>query len=375
MLARCVICKGASFYLRGIKTGFHKVRMSAMRTIKQLLMTVAVLLYSVAASAYDFEVDGIYYKITSASDLTVSVTRGDNKYAGDVVVPSAVTHESNTYAVTNIEGNAFNFSMGLTSVTIPGSVKYFGIFAFSSCFYLESVTFLDGVKSIADYAFENCKGLTSVTIGNTVTYIGEYAFASCNSLTSVSIPNSVTTIGQFAFQGCGNLASVTIGNSVTTIGQYAFQWCSNLATITIPSSVTMIEDYAFAACGKLASIYLLGEMPPSFYNMTEEQCAKITLYVPSGSLETYRNADKWKNFQNIREFDVTGIGNTAANDVAIRVTANGIMLTDAEGKAVTVYSANGALVEKTACYTGEEIALGRGVYIVHVGNKTLKVKK
>ena len=44
-----------------------------MKTIKQLLITVAVLLCSVTANAYDFEVDGIYYNILSASDLNSKV--------------------------------------------------------------------------------------------------------------------------------------------------------------------------------------------------------------------------------------------------------------------------------------------------------------
>ena len=45
--------------------------------LKQLLVAVLALLCSVAASAYDLEVDGIYYNILSISDLTVEVTYGD----------------------------------------------------------------------------------------------------------------------------------------------------------------------------------------------------------------------------------------------------------------------------------------------------------
>ena len=53
-----------------------------MKTIKQLLTTIAVLLCSVMAHAYDFEhtydfeVDSIYYNITSSEKLTVEVTHG-----------------------------------------------------------------------------------------------------------------------------------------------------------------------------------------------------------------------------------------------------------------------------------------------------------
>ena len=49
-------------------------------------------------------------------------------------------------------------------------------------------------------------------------------------------------------------------------------------------------------------------------------------------------------------------------------------MTAAEGKAVAVYSAGVALVEKIAVYEGEEIALDKGVYIIRVGEKAVKVK-
>ena len=45
-----------------------------MKALKTLLITIAVLLYSTTVSAHDFEVDGIYYNITSSEDLTVEVT-------------------------------------------------------------------------------------------------------------------------------------------------------------------------------------------------------------------------------------------------------------------------------------------------------------
>ena len=42
-----------------------------MKQIRHWLTTVAVLLCSITASAYDFQIDGIYYNITSAEELTV----------------------------------------------------------------------------------------------------------------------------------------------------------------------------------------------------------------------------------------------------------------------------------------------------------------
>ena len=301
-----------------------------MKTIKQLLITVAVLLCSATASAYDFEVDGIYYNILSFSDLTVEVTYGDNEYSGEVIIPSTVSYKSKTLTVTSIEYKAF----------------------------------------------QRCTGLTSITIGNSVTSIGSYEFYECESLTSVTIGNSVTSIGSSAFYGCSGLTSVTIPNSVTSIGNYAFEDCSSLTSVTIGNSVTSIGSSAFSSCKGLTSIYLLGETPPTVSegNFSNEQYMDLQLYLPKGTLATYHAADIWKNFLNIQEFDVTAIENVEDVTPAFEITSSGIQFTAAEVKAVAIYTANGALVEKIDDYAGEEITLDKGVYIVRVGNKTMKVK-
>ena len=49
-----------------------------MKQTKLWLTTIAMLLCSLAANAHDFEVEGIYYNISSSTNLTVAVThRGD----------------------------------------------------------------------------------------------------------------------------------------------------------------------------------------------------------------------------------------------------------------------------------------------------------
>ena len=69
-----------------------------MRQIRFWLVTIATLLCSITASAYDFEVDGIYYNLVSASELTVEVTRADiyNYYSGDISIPSTINYSGKT---------------------------------------------------------------------------------------------------------------------------------------------------------------------------------------------------------------------------------------------------------------------------------------
>ncbi|MBQ5730751.1 MAG: InlB B-repeat-containing protein, partial [Bacteroidaceae bacterium] len=66
--------------------------------------------------------------------------------------------------------------------------------------------------------------------------------------------------------------------------------------------------------------------------------------------------------------------NSVSAEATVKVNGNIITLVGADGKAVAVYSTNGALVEKIDSYADEEIALDKGVYIVRVGGKTVKVK-
>ena len=257
--------------------------------ITTLLLSVFL---AIPALAYDVEVDGIYYTIDGN---TVSVTCGDIKYSGDIVIPETITINDTKYNVTSIEDIAFWFCTNLTSVSIPNSVTSIGVAAFSHCSELSSVVIPNSVKRIERETFEFCYRLKSVTIPNSVTSIGNSAFSNCSSLTTVTIPNSVTNIGDNVFLDCAGLTrpiivndmfvflpkgytghytipeniskiiggaffccceltSVTIPNSVTSIGNGAFFYCSSLTSITIPNSVSSIGDNAFEGCNRLASI-------------------------------------------------------------------------------------------------------------------------
>lgn len=216
---------------------------------RYLFLTLAVLLCTLSASAYDFMVDGIAYN-KNDDGKSVRVASGVD-YKGDMVIPENVTYDGITFSITDISDGAFYGCDSLTSVTIPNSVTKIGVSAFYGCTGLTSVTIPNSVTEIGYATFDSCTGLTSVSIPTSVTKLGDEAFNGCTGLTSVSLPNSVTKLGQRAFCGCTGLTSVTIGNSVNEIGSSAFEgtpWFNNQ-----PDGVFYIGNIAYKFKGQMAS--------------------------------------------------------------------------------------------------------------------------
>ena len=246
--------------------------------------------------------------LTSVTIPNSVKTIGNSAFSGC----SGLTYVTIPSSVTSIGNSAFYDCRKLSSVTIPNSVTSIGSSAFQNCKGLTSVTIPNSVTSIGSSAFQNCSGLTSVTIPNSVTSIGGSAFYGCSGLTSVTIPNSVTSIGDYAFNNCSGLTSVTIPNSVTSIGYEAFYGCSGLTSVTIGSGVNHIFGRAFADCPELTNVYCYAEKltkekyggdglytyPNAFEGSYIEYA---TLHVPKGCLDAYKAVDPWKNFQSILE--------------------------------------------------------------------------
>ena len=71
-------------------------------------------------------------------------------------------------------------------VSIEGSVKHIGAFAFAAWTYLTSISIGESVNHIGNGSFARCTSLTSISMGESVTHIGAEAFSQCTSLTSIT---------------------------------------------------------------------------------------------------------------------------------------------------------------------------------------------
>ena len=321
-----------------------------------LISFILSVVFSTSALAYDVKIDGICYILIS-EDKTAAVTFGDEKYSGEVVIPSSITVEGKEYTVTFIGAYAFENCSGLTSVTIPNSV-----------------TSIDG------YAFKNCSGLTSITIPNSVTVIDNDAFSGCISLTSITIPNSVTSFGSNAFAHCGGLTSATIGNSVTSIGDGAFQFCSSLTSVDIPNSVTSIGEKAFAECSKLENVYCYAENVPSTdaTAFEESNIASATLYVPGSALSSYQTTAPWSGFGTIKALNDTPANiNTAKTRGVVIQSAGGFITLSGlnTNERVAFFAIDGAALGSATATDGTATFSAKSgtIVVAKIGKESVKI--
>ena len=284
-----------------------------------------------------------YYDCYTSNDVI-----GDRAFASC----SGLTSLTLPAGITEIDDGAFWYCSGLTSLNLPAGITYIGWYAFEGCSGLTSLTLPAGITRISRGAFIDCSGLTSLTLPAGITEIEPWAFIGCSGLTSLTLPASITEIGSDAFCGCSGLTSLTLPAGITSIGYSAFQGCSGLTSLTLPAGITWIGSNAFDGCSGLTSIYVYSKKVPLIAGNAFEGfgAKKCTLYVPMGTRDDYCASDFGNYFENIVEFEATGIDKTTiSTDVeeVARYSVNGQQLS-APTKGLNIVKYSDGSVKKVA---------------------------
>jgi len=258
--------------------------------------------------------------------------------------------------VTEIGAGAFDGCLSLTSIKIPEKIAEIRVRTFAACRSLTNITIPKQVTDIAG-AFVDCSSLTGVTFekGSQLKSLHS-TFLGCTALTSIKIPASVEIMENSVFEGCSSLTSVTFEEKShlkfikgTINGYYyaAFKDCIALTSIEIPASVETMQGPVFLNCSSLTNVTfekgsllksMIGEIywfcpaltsieiPASIKKITSivDDCNNLTyiychpivppeitnwdcknfvLYVPSQSIEAYKNSSWSKYYSSIEPIE------------------------------------------------------------------------
>jgi len=103
---------------------------------------------------------------------------------------------------------------------------------------------IDGspVSEIGFFAFE-AMGVTSVTLPESVKVIGEGAFIDCTALVDINLPSGLVTIERGAFAGCSALAELTVPAGVKEIKRGAFAGCTGMTSLKILGNELSYDEW------------------------------------------------------------------------------------------------------------------------------------
>ena len=246
-----------------------------------------------AATGYDFEKNGIYYKVEGDQAVVTYCNTTYNSYSGSVIVPSRVERNGVLYPVTSIGPRAFRNCLNLTHVTLPDGLESIGEQAFANCLNLERIDLPKHLKTIGEYAFEECSALRTVSIPASLQRVEAKAFHQCEALNEVlvedltpwyniyfeeftsnplyfahhlivdgtpvehlEVPGTVTEIGRFTFTGLSELKTLVLDEGVKTVGGGAFAYCDGLLSVVMSETTTQLGNSAFFGCSNLEHLKL-----------------------------------------------------------------------------------------------------------------------
>lgn len=120
--------------------------------------------YRLTERAYPAEENTLQATVVSPTDYEPTTT---DEYTGDIAVPGFIEYKGQRYAVTELGSNCFNTQTGITSVTLPETLRTIGNNVFGRL-TITSLTIPAGVTSVGNNFLFRCTSLAELTVKATV---------------------------------------------------------------------------------------------------------------------------------------------------------------------------------------------------------------
>lgn len=211
---------------------------------------------------------------------------------GEIEIPQGITSVDGAF------GMALNKRAG---ITLPKGVKRIGRGWPEKGFY--EFNFNDDLEEIGEACFWGYSMPFSIKLPSSLKIIGYRAFMGNGLEGELEIPEGCLNIAAEAFADA-QITKLTLPSKLETIEHETFIRCNMLTKLTIPKFVHFIGKGAFKECGALQTVTCLNPEPPVLESevFKEVYMDKVILEVPEQSVELYRRADGWKEFQNITAY-------------------------------------------------------------------------
>lgn len=347
------------------------------------------------------------------------------KSLNNVVLPESV----------NILGKGvFKNCTSLNICSWRGPIKNLPDECFYGCTSLKGVS-LDGIESIGNSCFYDCDGLAEIVLTPSIRSLGADAFRACSNLKEFIIEDAPSPIDfpagsyygatgiqkkeingktiQFKIQyynpffsglpieklyigrnlsdsprytisgdggvdyylitsyDCpfGNLSKLTeltIGNYVSTIGP-SEAFIDEVGLAVTPGS--------FKKCSSLKEVVVKNSTPPTGAEFSNTAYSNASLIVPDNTVSLFQVADGWKEFINILDESSAGIEPiTISNIPQISIFSDGIIYEGEHDTSILICGIDGNCLYSGIVSSGQSVALSKGIYIILLDGKSIKVK-
>lgn len=304
-------------------------------------------------------------------------------YAGTTAIGLAgdlaeITIKPGTKTIGKEAFTPFDRPTSLVKVVLPDGLETIESYAFANCDKLKEINLPASLKTVVGNAFDYCTALSGLTLEEGITFLPD-VFVDL-PVKKVYVPASV---GDWEASGFGyyveafevspdnpyyksvdgivyakDLATVymvppaktrvRIEEGVKYIGE-PDEWArmrsaditvpeiyfgDRIESISLPSTLEAVYGYGMFSYCRLKECQVYNPSPIVLEENTfPYDLSGVTLYVPEGSLEAYKNAVEWSRFGHIEEFDASAInGLPAAQEVKEvgRYTLDGRKITQPE---------------------------------------------